>query len=478
MTEITYDKVMAELARRDYSEYVEYVHDGRYKHGRFTRFLSRTVQEFVEAETGHAYDILLLSVPPQHGKSMTITETLPSWYMGRHPEAPVVIISWGEEFAQLFARRNREKIVLYGQQIFGIRIGDKDTAIEFDVAGHRGSLISRGVTSGLAGRPCKLMIIDDPIKNMETAMSESQREKIFDEYVNGYKTRLAPGAKIIIIQTRWHKQDLYGKVLEIEHNVTRLNFPVECETETDILGRKFGDPLCPEIGKDKAWLADYKRTFVNQAGSRAWNALYRGQPTDEEGGIFKRQWAKYYRVAPEIGFKIISVDASFKDNDKNDPVAIHVWGKTGTDYFLLDRNPSGQRLGFVDTVGALNEFIYRHPDYKAIYIEDKANGSAIIDVLRRRYSAVIPVNPEGGKEARAYAVSPLWEAGNVYFKEGRDDDIVNECVDFPNADHDDHVDCMDQALNQLRNIIATPPTRDPDRWNEDDQIDSILSWKG
>lgn len=466
---------MKELAKRDYSEYIEYVHEGRYIHGRFTKYLTRLIQDFIETKTGNAYDILLLSVPPQHGKSTTITETLPSWYLGKFPTNRVIEISYNDDFAKLFTRRNREKIEHFGKDLFDVTIGSPNTSNEFVLSNNIGSFISRGVMSGVTGRPCELMIIDDPIKNRQEADSQTIRDNIWDEWWNSYKTRLAPNAKVIIIQTRWHKEDLYGKVMVTERNVTRVNFPIECEEDRDILGRSLGDPLFPEMGKDKKWLEDFKISYQNSDGTRAWNALYRGQPTDEEGGIFKRDWWKYYTELPEYAYKVISVDANFKEGNKSDNVAIQVWVKLDSNMYLVEKFKKA--IGFVDTIDVLNKIISRNMDYNVIYIEDKANGSAIIDVLTRRYSAVVPVNPEGGKEARAYAVSPMLESGSIYIKKEHYD-LVEECSDFPNSEHDDQVDAMTQALNKLRNIVAVKHIIDKDRYNEDDQLEELLSFKG
>lgn len=479
-SKILYSDVMRELSIRDYAEYVEYVHEGRYTHGRFSRHLCRKVQDFIEADTGHAYDILLLSVPPQHSKSTTITETLPSWVLGKYKTWPVIEVSYNDEFAKQFTRRNNEKIALFGKDLFGIQIASPDTSNEFSIKGLNnrrlpGSFKSRGIMSGISGLPCKLLIIDDPIKNRQDADSKTMRDNLFQEWISSYKARLAPGAKVIVIQTRWHKEDLYGQIVATEANVTIINYPVECELDQDDLGRVKGDPLFPEMGKDKKWLDDFKKSYMTQNGSRAWNSLYRGQPTDDEGGIFKKEWWQYYRDLPQIAYKAISVDANFKEGDKTDFVAIQVWGKIGTKFYLIERY-KGQ-IGFVDTLVILNRIITRHMDYKAIYIEDKANGSAIIDTLKRKYTGIIPIQPEGGKEARAYAVSPLVEAGNVYIREEHYE-LVNEATDFPNSDHDDEVDCMTQILNKLRDIVAVIQVVDPDRYNEDDQADEVLRYLG
>lgn len=466
---------MVELSRRSFQEYVEFAHNGRYKHGRFTRYLTSEIQRFIESKTSNAYDILCLSVPPQHGKSMTITESLPSWLLGHNPEARIIIVSYNLDFSKIFLRRNRDKIDEFGKDVFGLEIGDVDNAEEISIKGHIGSIRAKGIMSGITGNPAEFIIIDDPIKNREEADSDAIRSKIYEEWLNSVKSRLAPGAKVIIIQTRWHMQDLIGKVVETEPNVTYLNFPVVAES-ADVLGRDVGDALSPEIGRDKAWWADFSKSYATKEGNRAITSLYFGRPSNEEGGIFKRKWftENFYQTLPKTAYKIISVDATFKDTKKSDFVAIQVWAKVNNDCYLVQKVK--RNMGFVDTVEAITSIVNQHPDYNAIYIEDKANGSAIIDVMKRKYRAIIPVEPEGGKEARASAVAPLIEAGNVHVKD-TDMSLVDEACNFPNSDHDDEVDAMTQALNKLRQIVAKIKIIEEDKWDYDDQVNDVLNFR-
>ena len=186
----------------DYAAYCSYVHRGMWTPSRFHKYLCYTVQGFLEEKTGHALDILIISTPPQHGKSITITETLPSWYLGRNPTHRVIEISYNEDFAQKFGRRNRFKIKEFGE-IFGIETAKSpDSNTEFELSNNIGGMISRGVLSGVTGNPANLMIIDDPIKTREEADSETTRDKIWDEWLNSFRSRLAPGAKVILIMTR------------------------------------------------------------------------------------------------------------------------------------------------------------------------------------------------------------------------------------------------------------------------------------
>ena len=442
------EQIKQELARRSYAEYVYYSHQGRWKKGKAPLYVANKVQEFIEQPTKGAFDILILQMPPQHSKSMTITETLPSWYLGKYPHNRVIQASYNEETAERFCRRNKEKIREYGD-IFSIKIGPIERSTEFELDNNVGRMISRGIMSGITSNPANLIIIDDPIKNRLEADSETFRDRLWEEWQNTIKTRLAAGAKVIVIMTRWHEDDLAGRILHNEKNVTLINLPCEAE-ENDPLGREIGQALFPEIGKDNKWLQEFKQGYKTSDGSRAWNALFQGRPTAEEGNLIKRQWFKYYDKLPELVFTMLSVDATFKDGDNSDYVSIQAWGKTNNEYYLIERYKA--RMDFPTTLGVIETMYAKYRPHETI-IEDKANGSAIISVLKGKISGLIGVNPEGGKVARVNAVSPLIEAGNVFLPRNVSD-MVDECASFPNGSHDDDVDAMTQALNRLRNVNA------------------------
>ena len=437
------------LVRTNYRAYVYYVNRGFWKPGRAVSYICNRVQEFLEKPSINAFDILILSIPPQHGKSMSITEALPSWYLGRHTTKRVIEISYSESFAQKFGRKNKQKIEEFGEELFGIKLAESpNTSTEFELSNHMGGMLSRGVLSGVTGNACNLMIIDDPVKTRQEADSETYRERIWEEWQNSFKTRLAAGAKVILIMTRWHEDDLAGRMIKHEKNVNVINLPCEAE-ENDLLGRRVGEALAPEIGKDNKWLASFKETYSE--GTRAWNALFQGRPTAQTGNMIKRHWWRYYEKSelPKLARVVISVDAAFKDEDTSDYVAIEVWGKRDANIYLIDM--ICDRLDFVDTVKAIEGMAGKY-DYKAIYIEDKANGSAVISYLKHKKElhSIIPVNPEGGKVARVNAVSGIIEGGNVFLPKDASytDGFVEECAAFPTGAHDDMVDAMTQALNK------------------------------
>ena len=142
-----------EMARRSFAAYLPYVHGETWCLTRMSQYIADRLQAFVAAETGHAYDIMVVETPPQHGKSMTVSETFPAWYLGRYPRHRVIEISYNDDSAQRFCRRNAEKIRLHGQTLFGAGIGEIDRATDLEMDNRVGSLISRGVLGGVTGRP-------------------------------------------------------------------------------------------------------------------------------------------------------------------------------------------------------------------------------------------------------------------------------------------------------------------------------------
>lgn len=200
------EQIRQEIARRSYADYVEYVHEGRWIKSKHLLFTCNKIQEFVETDTGHAFDIMILQMPPQHGKSMSTTETLPSWYLGKYPLNRVIQASYNEETAERFCRRNKEKIKQFGKDLFNIEISNIDRSTEFELTNNVGRMISRGIMSGITSNPANLIIIDDPIKNRMEADSETFRDRLWEEWQNTIKTRLSANSKVIVIMTRWHRQ--------------------------------------------------------------------------------------------------------------------------------------------------------------------------------------------------------------------------------------------------------------------------------
>ncbi|MBH8599082.1 MULTISPECIES: phage terminase large subunit [unclassified Thermoactinomyces] len=440
-----------ELVRHDYSVYIEYVHHGQYIPSRHSDLICRKLEQVERGEV----DRLMIFMPPRHSKSMTVSETFPSWFIGRNPERRVILTSYGETLARKFGRANKHKIAEFGKKIFGIELSqDNSSVTNWDIQGHRGGMISVGIGGALTGQGADLLIIDDPIKNKQEAESDTYRENIWNEWQNTLRTRLQPGGKVILIQTRWHEDDLAGRLLQFEPSRWEiLSLPAVCENENDPLARAIGEPLWPEYGFDEKWVEETRQSV----GSQTWAALFQQRPSPAEGAILKRKWWRYYRQLPSRFDEVIqSWDCTFKDKKDSDYVVGQVWGRIGADKYLIDQ-VRGQ-MDLPATMQAIRGLSAKHPYAYTKLIEDKANGPAVIQMLHHEIPGLIPVNPEGGKESRAAAASVDLEAGNVFIPEPSIapwiHDFVEECAAFPNGKNDDQVDAFSQAMIRFRQFEA------------------------
>jgi predicted phage terminase large subunit-like protein len=461
-----------ELCKRRFVDYCEYVHEGRWKVTRFHKALCDKVQGFITTETGNPYDVLIIVTSPQVGKSTTVTETLPSWCLVRNPEWRVIIASYGEAFAEKFGRANRHKIEKFGGK-FGIALAKNPSgATNFELTNHVGGILSAGIMGGITGRPAELVVIDDPVKNRQEADSETYRARMWDEWLNSIKTRLRPGAKVVVILTRWHEEDFAGKLLANDPWVEEWRVPCEAE-DGDILGRAPGDGPCPEIGKGNDWLHAFKNSYINDSndgGLRAWNALYQGRPTSAEGNLIRRSWFRYYSAVDKTavvvrdGGEPVSIpcnrlpesfdrvwqswDCAFKDGERSDFVCGIVMGRRMADFFLLDMVHG--RMDIMQTLEAITAVSQKWPSATAKLIEEKANGAAVIQMLRHKLGGIVAINPTESKVSRVNAVVPLIQGGNVYLPHPDDAKWVRgfleECASFPTGSHDDMVDAFSQGL--------------------------------
>lgn len=408
---------------------------------------------------------LIISMPPQEGKSTRVAKDFVTWVHTMDPECRVVTASYGQSLANrngLALRRN-----ISDHPKLGLTIApDNGAKHEWELAGHRGGVLSVGIGAGLTGRPADLMVIDDPIKDRKEADSALYRQNVWDWWTDAASTRLAPGAPVVLILTRWHEDDLAGRLLSAEdgHLWNVVNIPAQADHdpekgETDPLGREPGVYMKSARGRtDKQWDA-----IKIARGSRTWNALYQGRPSPAEGGMFKRdQWRRYDSPqwierpdgsmwVPQFDEMLMSWDLTFKGTDGTDYVAGQVWMRRGADAYLLDQVV--RRMSFVETCQAFKALAAKWPQATLKLVEDKANGPAVISALGRTVPGIVPEEPHGSKEARAAAVSPLVEAGNVWLPASElapwSDALIEEAAAFPNGQHDDQVDALSQALTRL-----------------------------
>lgn len=482
--------------RKDYGTFVQYTNPGFYM-SHFHRYLCDEIQQFLETPCKNgAMDILLLSVPPQHGKSYTVTETLPAWFLGNHPSDSVIIASYDSTFAEAFSRRNRDKFNEYCTEIWPkLKPNDKVQGVALWETSDKGYCRAAGLKAGITGYGAELFIIDDPIKNKEQADSETVICKMHDEMGPSVQSRIHPGGKLIVIQTRWVENDVIGWIETNweEYIYKKINLPAEYDEEAAKagpcpLGRKLGDSLVGEhLGDDESkipakiantntWLKSKKNLVIRADGERTWNALYQGRPSAESGNLYPPEvWKRYYRTQSlrnGLEYLQMSVDAAFKNTETSDYVAIEIWGLKGKNVYLWKL--INKRMSFRETVAKIRLLCNDFSDIDELVIEDKANGSAIIDTLQveEGMPPIVAVQPKGGKVSRAQATSNFIASGSVYLM----DDLTDaECDDiewynndrvrgidcfvkqhkvFPFGAHDDMVDSQTQGINRILKLIV------------------------
>ena len=408
----------------------------------YLRHAANTIQEAIEKGGGR----LIINMPPRHGKSELLSYYLPAWFMEKKPSNEIILTSNEANFAAEFGARVRD--LVNDSKDCRVKIKEDKRASNRWITTHDGGMRTAGVGGSIIGRGGDLLIIDDPHKNWQEATSKTYQDKVVNWYKTTFSTRAEPNATIIIIMQRWCQDDLCGYLLNNDSDDwTLIKYPAIAE-EKDALGREIGDPLCPERYPVEELLKKKQ-----SMGTSLFEGMYQQNPAPPGGVIFKREWWKYYTIPPEDCDQIIhSWDMSFKETKNGSFVCGQVWGKRGADYYLVPPYQIRARMDFVASQAAVKS-LYHLRKPSGVLIEDKANGPAIIASLKREISGIIPISPQGSKEARAYSVSPICEAGNVYLPDPSIWDgtpgFVEEHANFRGVakEVNDQVDTFTQAIN-------------------------------
>tara|TARA_R100001443_G_scaffold77563_1_gene84747 strand:+ start:1141 stop:2610 length:1470 start_codon:yes stop_codon:yes gene_type:complete len=399
---------------------------------------------------------LAIFMPPRHGKSQLTSQFFPAWYLGRNPSKFVIATTYAQDLADDFGRSVRNQIQDEDyNRIFNDCTLSKDSSSvrRFHTTGS-GVYYAVGAGGAITGRGAHLLLIDDPIKGREDADSDAMRSNLIDWYRSTAYSRLMPGGSIILIQTRWHEDDLAGWILrETSHEpweVVELPAVLD-EKASKILKRPKGQALWPEA-YDKKRLEEIKKT----AGSREWNSLYMQRPSAEEGNILKRYWWKEWTEdnPPECNYILQSWDTAYTVKSTSDYSAVTTWGifeHNGIQNAIL-LSARRERWEFPElkseAIKLYNEF---RPD--VVLIEAKASGWSLIQELQRAGIPITPFNPKkADKKTRAHSVTPLFESGRVWYPSSKywAEDVINQCAQFPSSNYDDLVDSTTQALMRLR----------------------------
>lgn len=425
----------ADFARVSLSAYAIHQNHG-YQVAPHHKRIARALERVASGECKR----LIVCMPPRHGKTMLASEFFPAWYLGKNPSHQVIAATYAQQYANDIGRKVRNQLLdAKHREVFPacrIRV-DSRSATRFNTSAG-GAYYAVGAGGPITGRGAHLLLIDDPIKGAAQADSDVERRKLREWYTSVAYTRLMPGGAVVIIQTRWHEDDLAGWLLRehADEGWEVLSLPALSDE---------GAALWPE-----AYPAERLLAIKRQVGSRVWEALYQQRPSPAEGGMFKRAWWQYYRELPAEADQVVgSWDLTFKNKATSDWVVGQVWARCGARKYLVDQVRG--RMNFPETIAAIKAFVAKWPQARPILIEDAANGPAVIATLASIIPGIVAVTPIGSKVARAAACTATVEAGNVYLPEGAEwvGDFVEEHAAFPNGAHDDQVDAMSQALPRL-----------------------------
>lgn len=424
---------------------------------------------------------LLVNIPPGTAKSRIVSVYAPAWMWLHCPEWRVMCLSSNPNVAIRDAMYSRELIASqWYQQNFKpdweIR-GDQDAKGKFEnTAG--GFRVSKGLEAMVTGDRADALFCDDP-HDAQGVHSKIQRQAVIDRWDQAVRNRVNEPAHSIrlLIMQRLHEDDLSGHWLR-QGGSEHLCLPMEFEPERQCkTGLPWTDTRAPgECLHPKRFPPVTLQEEKKALGSMGYAGQMQQRPAPAEGGMFRRDswgWFRLDGAVPTrarpsgtsdrecrvIGYSkngqialdriVLSVDASFKKTEDGSRVSAQVIGAKGADRFVLDNVT--KPMDFTQTCECILALIAKWPDITKVLIEDKANGPAIINHLSSKVQGIIPIEPEGGKEARAAAIQPQVESGNVYLMEGAAwaDDFVHELGTFPNGAKDDQVDALSQALIYL-----------------------------
>lgn len=450
--------------------FVAYMAPG-YRAQWFHRLVAARCEALLEGSLGR--DRLMVFMPPQHGKSEIISRHLPAWALGRRPGLKVVAASYSAAMARRFsaAVQNAMAADAYAAVFPGTRMGERGgpggaryarTADYFDVAGAGGFYRAVGVGGGLTGTTVDLGIIDDPIKGAD-AYSPAMRDRLWGWYTDVLLTRLHRASRLLLIMTRWHEDDLAGRILAREPDrwaVLRIPAVREPGPAPYPDPRAPGEPLWPEMHPLEA-LLDAERL-----SPATFHALYQQRPTAEGGNIVRRDWlptvplGEFQRLraaanAPMVFF----LDTAYTERQRNDPSGIIAACRVGPNLYIA--HAARVRKAFPDLVRWVPDYVRAH-GYSArstLRVEPKANGISVIDQLRRDTDLNVArtPSPREGKTARLHAATPALEAGRVRLVEGGwNAMLADEVCGFPAAPHDEFVDCLCYAVEHLLGPGAAP----------------------
>jgi predicted phage terminase large subunit-like protein len=427
-------------------------------------------------------DRICVNIPPRHGKSQLVSIYFPAWFLGRNPNKKVMMVSHTTDLAVDFGRKVRNLISTdeYRAIFPTVKLAQDSKSAGRWNTNVGGEYYACGIGSALAGRGADLLLVDDPHSEQDVINGNFEVfEKAYEWFTFGARTRLMPNGSVAIIQTRWHMDDLTGRVTrdmvnnDMSDQYEVVEFPAILDVKSKKTNKPIQKPLWPEFFDMQA----LERTKASMPTFQ-WNAQYQQQPTAEEAAIVKREWWQEWtgEQPPICEYIIMSLDAAAEKHNRADYTALTTWGvflnEEESAHHIILLNSIKDRLEFPELKQlAMEEYAEWEPD--AFIVEKKSSGSALYQEMRRTGLLVQEYTPHrgsGDKMARLNSVADIIASGMVWVPQTRwAEEVIEEIAGFPFMSHDDLVDSTVMALMRFRQggFIRLPT----------DEVDEPAVWR-
>lgn len=461
-------------------------HGKRWAYPKWLQYVNKRVTEFLRDPHSR---FLAIEAPVRHGKSWYGSQAVPVWFLGMFPDRHVLLASYSDSLARKFGREARDIMAEHGEAMFG-----PDAAISADaraanfwqIAGG-GSMRSVSLGGTITGTGAHLVILDDLFKEAAEADSQLQRDKVHEWYQRTLRTRLQPGGKVILIMSRWHEDDLTGRLLDLPAHADgdqweRIHLPalaepapweleeaaragteIDLDSWRDVIGRSFGEPLWPEM-----WPRQALEAARHAVGPIGWAANYQQVPVAPGGDTFPRHMWKPVATVGRKGLDVVArIDMAATEKTSGDYTAMGLVGRDRKGFtYVLDvrrgRYSSAEAEEFVASTAAEWEEAWG-PVHFVIEQEPGSAGKTVaanyIREVLGRYSAEAKPSTKA-KYLNAQPLAGQQQAGNVHLlrtttADGRSipgtwwTEFIDEAAIFPKGTHDDQVDVVANAYNDL-----------------------------